>query len=720
MQRLSYILCGLVILSLNSTADAVERPNIILMMSDDMGYSDIGCYGSEIETPHLDGLAKNGLRFTQFYNTARCCPTRASLITGLYPHQAGVGWMMSDNGVDAYRGNLNNRCVTIAEALRPAGYSTYMAGKWHVTRHTDPDGPKFNWPRQRGFDRFYGTIHGAGSFFDPNTLTRDNTMISPYADSEYKPKQFYYTDAISDHAVRFIQDHHQRKADEPFFMYVAYTAAHWPMHALPQDIAKYKGRYDAGYHVIRKARFQRMKKLGLIPDSTELSPPAGDWSQVDHREWELRCMEVYAAMIDNMDQGIGRIISALKTTGDFDNTLVFFLQDNGGCAEGYGRSARNAPTRASGPTLAKMTADELQPRMQPQKTRDGFPVLTGPNVLPGPADTYIGYGRNWANVSNVPFREYKHWVHEGGISTPLIAHWPDAIRRAGELERQPGHLIDIMATCVDVAEAKYPQEKDGHRIQPLEGVSLVPAFSGTKLARQAPIFFEHEGNRAVRDGKWKLVARGKDGPWELYNIDRDRSEMNNLAAAQTERVKHMAATWQAWAERAEILPLTPYYNRKKKLTTKRRFKLKHGDNLNQSQAPNVKGVGFTISGEIELERPEGVIVAQGGDAHGFALHFREQKLTLTVNRNGKLTAFAHNFPFAAGQYTIEAQLEADGAVALIVNDKLQRGRIAGPCSEMPIDGLQVGLDSGGTVGDYDAENALAGRVPELRLQLQRK
>ena len=699
-----------------------ERPNIILMMGDDMGFSDLGCFGSEIETPNLDGLAQGGLRFTQFYNTARCCPTRASLLTGLYPHQAGVGWMMSDNGVDAYRGNLNDRCVTIAEALKPAGYSTYMAGKWHVTRHIDPDGPSFNWPRQRGFDRFYGTIHGAGSFFDPNTLMRENTMITPVADSEYKPDQFYYTDAISDHAVRYIKDHNSQKADEPFFIYVAYTAAHWPMHALPRDIAKYKGRYDAGYHAIRRARFERMKQMGLIPPSTELSPPAGDWSKVEHREWELRCMEVYAAMIDSMDQGVGRIVNALKETNNLENTLVFFLQDNGGCAEGYGRRAGSQwKTRPEKPPLKPMATSELQTRMQPLQTRDGFPVLTGPGVMPGPADTYIGYGKNWANVSNVPFREYKHWVHEGGISTPLIAHWPDQIRRAGELERQPGHLIDIMATCVDVAGADYPKKRNGNAIQPVEGRSLVPAFSGKQIARDEPIFFEHEGNRAVRDGKWKIVAKGVQGEWELYNIDQDRSEMHNLATAEPDRVKKMAAQWQAWAERADILPLTPYYNRKKKRTNKKRFNLKHGASLDQNSAPNIEKTGFSIKAQVKLDAPRGVIVAQGGDAHGFVLHFKDSKLSLTVNRNGNLSSFAHSGNFTAGRYSIQSSLSADGQVSIAVDDgKPETGKVAGPCVQMPIDGLNVGSDQGGTVGSYEDQNALTGNVLSLRLQLEKK
>jgi arylsulfatase len=537
-----------------SLAAAAPRPNIVIIMSDDMGFSDVGCYGGEISTPNLDKLAAGGLRFTQFYNTARCCPTRAALLTGLYPHQAGIGHMMEDRGLDGYRGDLNQRCATIAEVLRPAGYGTYAVGKWHVTRHAGPSGPKRNWPLQRGFDRFYGTITGAGSFYDPGTLTRDNTMTSPLLDKEYQQERFYYTDAISDNAIRFIADHHQAAPDKPLFLYVAYTAAHWPMHALEEDIAKYKGKYDAGYEPIRRARLERMKMLGLLPADTELTPGAGDWNAAADKAWEVRCMEVYAAMIDRMDAGIGRIVAELQRTGRLENTLICFLQDNGGCAEQNGRLPKEGipAQRPDKPTLAPRSDEFIETLVTPTQTRDGFPIRVGPGAMPGPYDTYIAYGRGWANVSNTPFREYKHWVHEGGISTPLIAHWPAGIQRRGELERQPGHLIDLMATCVDVAGAAYPPANTSN-IQPLEGRSLVPAFEGKSVQREA-IYWEHEGNRALRAGNWKLVAKGPAGAWELYDIERDRTEQHNLAGQEPERLKQMTAQWEAWAKRAGAIP----------------------------------------------------------------------------------------------------------------------------------------------------------------------
>lgn len=530
-------------------AASAGKPNVVVILSDDMGFSDLGCYGGEIATPNLDRLAASGLRFTQFYNTARCCPTRASLLTGLYPHQAGVGHMMEDRGKPGYTGNLNKDCRTIAEVLKPAGYRNYAVGKWHVTRHAAADGPKHNWPLARGFDRYYGTIHGAGSFFDPSSLVRDDTMISPFADKAYAPKTYYYTDAIGDHAVQFVGDHAKGHADKPFFLYVAFTAAHWPMHALPEDIAKYEGKYAGGYGPIRKARFEKAAKLGLI-DPKQPMAPGSDWGKVTDKKWEAAGMEVYAAMVDRMDQNVGKIVDELKRTGQLDNTLILFLQDNGGCAELQGRTGNaNHPNieRPEKPTLPAMKPEEFASAGSvPKQTRDGYPVRMGPKVMPGPADTYIAYGKGWATVSNTPFREYKHWVHEGGISSPLIAHWPKGITAKGELRTEPGHLIDIAATCADLGGATYPKDATA-----LEGKSLLPVFANRPLDRD--LFWEHEGNRAVRAGDWKLVAK-HNRSWELYDLSKDRVEATDLAGQYPDKVKSLADKWESWAKRCNVLP----------------------------------------------------------------------------------------------------------------------------------------------------------------------
>lgn len=515
-----------------------DRPNILIILNDDMGYSDIGCYGGEIETPNLDRLAASGLRYSQFYNTARCSPSRASLLTGLHPHQTGIGILTYSNGPEGYAGDLNRNCVTIAEVLKQRDYKTYLSGKWHVAQNLTQ--PTESWPLQRGFDHFYGTIIGAGSFYHPTTLTRGNENI----EHEYEnDPSFFYTDAISDQAVEFIRQHKKENGDKPFFQYVAYTAPHWPLHAHDEDIAKYKGRFDAGWDKLREARLKRLVDDGILHPNwklTDRDPTQPPFDEAKHRAWTLRCMEVYAAQIDRMDQGIGRIVKALEETGELDNTLLIFLSDNGACAEDIPEN---------------VTAQELINLMIAKATtRDGKPVRFGndPSIMPGAEDTYQSYGTAWANLSNAPFRLYKHWIHEGGIATPFVVHWPNGIAEKGGLRHSAFQLPDIMATVLDVSGAEYPKEYKGNKILPLEGVSMVPTFS-SEAARNAPLFWEHEGNAAVRVGKWKLV-RKYPGAWELYDMELDRTELNDLAAQHPERVKEMKAQYDAWANRCGVIP----------------------------------------------------------------------------------------------------------------------------------------------------------------------
>lgn len=537
--------------------EEVPPPNIILIMGDDMGYSDLGCYGGEIQTPNLDQLANNGLRFTQFYNTARCCPTRASLLTGLYPQQAGIGHMVNDRGTPAFQGDLSKQAVTIAEALKTAGYATYMSGKWHITPYVIKNPDKKNWPRQRGFDRFFGMISGAGSLYDPRSLAEDNEYVAPRED-------FYCTTDFTDYAVQCIEEH---EGDQPFFLYLAYTAAHWPMHAPEEAIAKYKGKYDEGWDMMRQRRYERVRELGLIDQYSALSPRdsfVAPWSDdIPDREWELANMEVYAAMVDEMDRGIGRVVNSLAAKGQLENTLIFFLQDNGACAE----ELQWVKARPKEEDLIPLKPGELQTKMVPTITRDGKPIKLMKDAMPGPPESYTAYGLNWANASNTPFREYKHWVHEGGISTPLIVHWPEGIQAKGELRTVPAHLIDIMTTCIDVGQGSYPSTYNGQTIQPMEGKSLLPVFSQDTMDREA-LYWEHEGNRAVRMGKWKLVSKASKkrsflwdqkeelapADWELFDMDQDRTELNNLASQHPEIVDQMATMWLAWGKRTGIIP----------------------------------------------------------------------------------------------------------------------------------------------------------------------
>ncbi len=523
-----------------------ERPNIILIMADDMGYSDLGCYGSEISTPNIDGLATDGIRFTNFYNAGRCCPTRASLLTGLYPHQTGVGHMTRDYGKPAYRGDLNQNCVTIAEVLKSAGYRTGISGKWHLTKHTGYwDGSEYtskhNWPLQRGFEKFYGFIHGSSSYFDP-VLVRDNEPIDGYDDT------FYLTDAISDNAISFLKD--WEKSPDPFFLYVSFNAPHWPMHALPEDIEKYIARYEEGWENIRENRYQRMIDMDITDENwglPSLDPENKPWKKVNHKEWQIRRMAVYAAMIDRMDQGIGRIINKISDQKKMNNTMILFLSDNGGSPE---------------------TVKNPKKFYVPKFTRAGKPVQRGtnPDIMPGPATTFQGVGIGWANASNTPFRLFKRWVHEGGIATPLIIKWPAVIEKKTSITDQTGHIIDIMATCLDAAGAIYPEDFRGNKIIPMEGKSLIPILLGDQREGHDVLYWEHEGNRAVLKDNFKLVSyfsenrqekvsRGeRTGKWELYNLINDRTELYDLVDDHPEIVKELKSFYSEWSANVGVMP----------------------------------------------------------------------------------------------------------------------------------------------------------------------
>jgi arylsulfatase A-like enzyme len=534
----------------------LKQPNILVILGDDMGYSDLGCFGSEIKTPNLDRLASNGVRFTQFYNTARCSPSRASLLTGLYPHEANMGHLASENYSEpGYGDDLSKNSVTLAQILKKAGYATYMTGKWHIAKDISPKGNKDNWPLQRGFDRYFGTLNGSGSYYDPGTLISNNTFVPP-------GKNFYYTDAISDTTVKFIRQHPKGK---PFFFYVAYTAAHWPLHAPEKEVAKYKGKYDIGWDSLRVLRFNKLKKLGIISDNCILSKRSVEvpaWKDEPMKAWQVRRMEVYAAMIDVMDQGIGRILSALEEKGELDNTVIFFMQDNGGCAEPQDSDKPEIPLTADQKILKPSSYDSINLSKKPIYTREGRYVRSGRGVMAGDADAWMAYGPEWANVSNTPYRMYKQYVHQGGIASPLIVYWPAGLPNKGLITRQLSHLIDIMPTCLEITSVKYPTVFDTNPIQPLEGISLVPALNKQNTKREF-LFWEHSANRAIRIGDWKLVARVKnqkkftpadENAWELYNLDKDPSETNDLSAKFPDKVKEMAAKWEAEAIRTKAKP----------------------------------------------------------------------------------------------------------------------------------------------------------------------
>ncbi len=500
-----------------------KAPNIIVILVDDMGYSDIGCYGGEVHTPNLDLLADNGIRFTQFYNAARCCPTRASLLTGLYPHQAGMGAMTRNPETSQpgpYQGYINNSSVTIAEALKSANYYTAISGKWHVG-DIQP-----HWPLDRGFDNFFGLIGGAGNLFDTSRGRHPDRETLHVIDTVayIQPDGFYMTDAITEHGIGFIEKAHQK--NQPLFLYLSYTAPHWPMQAWQEDIDKYRGRYMEGWDKLSQDRLEKMTKLGLfdaLNHNIMSDPDVPAWETLSAEEKDRMdlLMSIYAAMIDRMDQGIGKIVERLKSLDEWDNTLILFLSDNGASSE-YDMLGTDFWGNGWDGTAA-----------------------------PGSGDSFLSYGQAWANFSNLPFRLYKKNAHEGGIATPLITHWPNGISKPGRITDHPGHIIDIMATCLDIAGVTYPKTHKTHEITPNPGISLTSLFKNETQPEHESLFWEHTGNKAVRKGHWKLVAEaGKE--WELYDLSKDRFELNNLIQENPEVALSLILAYETWANQVGV------------------------------------------------------------------------------------------------------------------------------------------------------------------------
>jgi len=523
---------GVALLALTpSCSSAVDgaRPNILLIVADDLGYADLGCYGGEIRTPNLDRLASGGLRYTQFYNAGRCVPTRAATLTGLYPHRTGMGEGLTDHRRPGYRGDLAKRCATLAEVLKESGYGTYMVGKWMLTNRLD-DPTTRSWPLRRGFDSFYGTGSGVVDYFQPVRLVTDDRFVT-----DELPADYYYTSALTEHAVHAIEEHRRTRGGEPFFLYLAHAAPHWPLHAPDEDVAACAGLYDSGWDAVRERRWNGAIEQGVV--DPRWTPAARDervppWSREEHRAWQARRMEVYAAMVERMDRGVGRLLDALEATGALENTLIVFFSDNGASGEN--------PEKIAAPGSAA--------------TRDGRPIRVGarPDVMPGPPDTYQAPGKAWAQVSNAPFRGYKGQAYEGAIATPLIVHWPAGIEATGAVVDQVSHVVDLMPTFLELGRARYPDRWEGEDLPPLDGVSLVPSFRGGAVDR-GPIFFEHFDHKAVRTAGWKLVS-GRRQPWELYDMESDRTETTDLAGERPELVEDLAVLWEEWARQCNVVP----------------------------------------------------------------------------------------------------------------------------------------------------------------------
>lgn len=504
--------------------------NVVLFLADDLGYSDLGCFGGEIATPNLDALAARGTRLTQFYNTARCSPSRASLLTGLHPHQTGIGILTGSDGAVGYAGDLNRSGPTVAEMLKRSGYDTAVTGKWHLSASMRE--PSDSWPTRRGFDYFYGTLSGCGSYYDPATLTRGETPIA----EEAAAQDYYYTDAIAAEAERFLLE--PARQERPFLLYVPFTAPHWPLHAPAELVERYRGRFDDGWDILREQRLSRMRELGIVDADTPLSPRDPDepaWSDVEEKAWFARRMEVYAAQVEAMDAAIGRVLSALGAAGHEDDTAVVFLSDNG----------------ASPEEIPHIDRFERMTEIYSPATRSGVPVRLGntTDVVPGPADTYASYGRAWANLSNTPHRLYKKWVHQGGIAAPCIIALPERAKQR-EIVRNPHQLVDLVPTLLD-AVGIDPGSVRSDTDLPLEGDSLLDELAGSG-GRERTLYWEHAGNAAIRRGDVKLVRRWPE-PWELYRLDRDPSELRDVIDEEPELAEELLAAWSEWADRVGVV-----------------------------------------------------------------------------------------------------------------------------------------------------------------------
>jgi arylsulfatase len=673
-------------------AQSSARPNILLILADDSGFSDLGCQGGEIRTPNLDALARGGARLVNFYNSARCCPSRASLMTGLHPAQAGFPDMT---------GRIPERAVTIPEVLRSAGYSTFMVGKWHLSHDTKPT--------DRGFDEFYGMLGGFNSFWQEDPYYTRWPQDRPKR--TYAPGQFYSTDAFGDYALDFLEQ--GRQAGKPWFMYLAFNAPHFPLHAPEADIARYEAVYAKGWDAMRADRLARMKRLGLVPADLELTPrlvvpknwanekkewavnqeiPAWDSLPEDRRKDLVRRMATFAAMVDRLDQNVGRVVDYLQKSNQLENTLIFYLSDNGACGEWdpFGFDIE------SGPKNVLHTGDDLK--------------------FIGTPPSYVSYGSGWANACVTPYRYYKQYTHEGGVRTPLIVHYPSGMKRPapGSLIRSPGYITDIMATCVDLAGASYPAERNGQAILPMEGASLVPVLEGgTRPTR--PIYIEHEGSKAAIEWPWKVVRERDASVWELYDLATDPTEIHNLAATDPVRTTAMADAWSAWSKRVGLESTGP-----RVLTSP--LELKPGQVLDGDEAPAIAGRGLKVEAtvaDVPASGAGGVIVSQGAQLQGWSLFVRDDgRPAFAVRRGGKLTqvdgpeALSPSAPTA-----LAGELTADGGLRLSVNGREAASAPAGGglIPSQPKDPLIVGDDRAGAVGSYATPRPFAGAIRSARL-----
>lgn len=678
------------LLFLSNLGFCAQRPNVLLILADDLGFSDLSCYGGEIPTPNLDRLATGGARFSSFYTSARCCPSRASLITGLHPHQAGIGSFTQSKQPPgkglAYKGALLPTCVTLAEMLGDAGYSTWMVGKWHMAAPG---------PIHRGFQNYYGYkdfLAHSEDQWDPSHYVRLPESTKPELPVS---EDFYVTDVFTDYSLEFLK---QARIDKtkPWLLYLAHSSPHFPIQAPKTSIDRHLETYRKGWDVLRAERFQRQKQLGLIPADATLPPlsevpvdqddiangfsgkpnPAWDSLPADRREDLARRMATFAAMVEHIDQGIGRILADLEKNGELDNTLIAFLSDNGACYE-WGPFGFDGRSRLGKTTLH--TGDQLATIGQP--------------------GTHSSYGSGWANLGNTPLNMYKHFCHEGGIASPFLIHWPAGIEANPDFVTTPAHLMDVVPTVLEATGAKYPAERNGQQITPTEGTSLLSSIHNPKAIPARPLAFEHQEARGLRKGDWKLVW-GKRQPdevtWELYNLAEDRSEQNNVAQNYQAIKDELLTDWNNWAKRVGAAPfIIPEPGFKKKDTTR-------------IESPKIDNRPLTINATVQTDQPHGVVLAQGGKEHGYALHFINGLPALDLRVNGKVTRLTAKEK-VTGEITLLAKI-TEKKLILTVNGNTVESPSPGLIPVQPKDDLSLGQDTQTAAGNYEAPNPFNGKI----------
>jgi len=698
-------------------------PNIVVIVLDDVGFSDIGAYGSEIRTPNLDALASGGLRYTNFRTCAMCSPTRAALMTGLNHHSAGVGWLADlDAGYAGYRGDMTRNAATLAEVLRDVGWATMHVGKWHVNvAHTNgANGPYYNWPTNRGFDRAYWFQGHSTDYFRPSELIDGVTPVEPPETDDY-----YATEDLAERAISYVRTQKALDPDKPFYMQLCFPTAHSPLQARGRERDAYRGAYDAGWDAVRAARLERQRKLGVVPETTQLpplSPGADPWDKLTDTEKQVfaRYMEVYAAMITNMDTQVGRFLTSLEEIGERDNTMVVVFSDNGGSPEGTTIGTPNVFAAAFGRPVPIDEAAKLIPVMGEDPTFPHYPI-------------------GWSCVSNTPFRMYKQYTHLGGVADPLIIAWPKGIAARGEIRDRFVHVIDLYPTILEAGGVTRPDTYRGRRLKPLEGASVLATFANPKARVRTEQYFELGGQRAYMDGDWRLVTRHERGTpfeddrWELYDQSKDTNEMNDLAAAHPDKVKELVAKWNAAAEKYGVYPLDDR-NVVVKISQDR---LRRGlrrkwvmhppmERISAHVSPSCGGFDHEIT--AELVRPagkgDGVIVACGSQPAGYVLHISGGKLVYEQSLYPWSERIESSVPVPDGEVTVRyvqkmtaRPFEGTGSL-WIGGTKVGEHQFTQTVVGTSYDGFSLGADLGNRVSTmYKSPNAFQGRIVRVTIDI---